>query len=454
MKFLLHSADVRGLHSSGILRAAMVFMGGNLVATVLMGVGAIVQARFVGPDAMGLFQAFITITGYLTFLHLGVFDGLQRELPLRLGRGDHAAAEDAAAASVCWILLACMLCSLAFVGLALWSAIDLNWWQCAGWISVACIVSSALYGGYLMTTYRTSAHFTRLSLINMSKGGVSALTLFALPWLGYYGLCLRAAITPVIHTLLLHWGRPLPVRPRFKLSEYWSVIRLGLPFGLIGYAGTRFWSSLESTFVLSALGMSSLGLFSIVFLAHQAMFNLVNHFMQVYLPRVTEEWGRTRNIACCVRMCIAPTFLAVTSTLLLVAFCWVTIGPFVKWVIPDYVDALPALEWACLIMPITALRLPRIVFLATGDIRGHGLSIGTGLAVFVIAALAVSTQGGGLVDIVFASLLGQLVQSLMYYVLLYIRLKDSAPSVAAVSICSSAEVWDSKKAAPQTASPD
>lgn len=415
--------------ASKTIRVVAIFAGGNLVGSALLGIGTIVQARFVGPEVMGIFQTFTMIMGYLAFLHMGVFDGLQRELPLRLGRGDQQGAERASAACLSWIVMASGACGVAFVALAVLAMVRGDWISVSGWGASIVVVASTLYGGYLMATYRTTHHFVQLSTINMVKGVVSTLALAPLPWLHFYGVCFRAAVGSLIHTVALHRERPLPVRPKFIWADFWAVIRVGLPFGLIGYVATGFWPSLEGSFVLGAAGRTGLGLFAIVFLARQTMSGLIASLTQVYQPRVTAEWGRNGQIARCIRMCVLPTVASTLVALPLVAVAWVCVAPAVRHLIPDYVDAIPAFQWACLVMLTTALRLPLNVALAMGDIAGFGLVIGAGLAVFSLAAVVAIVHGGGLVEIVNASNLGSLTQVLTTYAWLFFRLRRSTTSM-------------------------
>jgi hypothetical protein len=54
-------------------------------------VGGILVARFIGPEINGQFRLFTIPLMYLTFLHLGTFDGLHRQIPFFIGRqqSDH-----------------------------------------------------------------------------------------------------------------------------------------------------------------------------------------------------------------------------------------------------------------------------------------------------------------------------------------------------------------------------
>ncbi len=106
------------IRQSKTIHTIAVFATGNMVAMLLGVVGSLVQARYVVPEDMGVLRTFGIIMGYLTFLHLGVFDGLQREIPLQLGRGNQAKAERAASACLAWITFISLANSALFLALA------------------------------------------------------------------------------------------------------------------------------------------------------------------------------------------------------------------------------------------------------------------------------------------------------------------------------------------------
>ena len=144
------------------------FASANLLATIFSMFGAILQARYATPLELGMFKSYGLAVSYLTFLHLGTFDGLHRELPFYIGRGDRAKAVNMAAVVQGWILFVCSMCSLVFLALAAWSAIHLNWLSCAAWITQMLNIFSVLYVGYLSATYRTNHDFIHLSKANLA----------------------------------------------------------------------------------------------------------------------------------------------------------------------------------------------------------------------------------------------------------------------------------------------
>ncbi len=408
---------------SRTLRIISVFAGGNLLATVLTVFGSIIQARFVGPEEMGIFRTFSLVVGYLSFLHLGTIDGLQRQLPYLIGSGNRSRAERAASASLAWTLLASTVCAAAFLGLALWEALHCRWMGCCGWLAHAPVVLLSLYGMGLGTTYRTSGDFARLSVTNVGQATLGVLLLPVLPWLSYYGVCLRTSLVAAFHVVLLQRFRPLRMRLRLRFRDLWSVLKIGLPLSLVGYVATSFWLSVEGSIVLRYFGTEALGLFSVVVMFRFTTCQLVQNVNQFYMPKIAEQFGRSGRTADCLRLATKPMLLAGLATLPMIALGWLLVSPAVSLAIPKYVAAIPAMQWSLPMMLVLVFNLPLYVLNASGRCLEYGLSVAAGLLCFCVAA-AVAARGGGLVGIVLASTFGHVVQTVAAYALIHIRTRS------------------------------
>ena len=69
------------------LQSVAALCASSVTAAVLGSVGGLLAARFLGPEEIGLFRSYTIPLMYLTFLHLGTFDGLSRQIPYFVGKG-------------------------------------------------------------------------------------------------------------------------------------------------------------------------------------------------------------------------------------------------------------------------------------------------------------------------------------------------------------------------------
>ena len=86
-----------GEPTAGGSRRSVLFLagslaGGNLVAMGMRLAGGILLGRLVEPSTLGLFAGIGLVLGYASIAQMGVLNGVNRELPYHMGRGDIARA--------------------------------------------------------------------------------------------------------------------------------------------------------------------------------------------------------------------------------------------------------------------------------------------------------------------------------------------------------------------------
>ncbi len=394
-----------------------VFASGNMVAMLLGVVGSLLQARFIGPEEMGVFRTFGIVAGYLAFLHLGVFDGLQREIPLQLGRGNLAKAEQSASACLAWIMFVSLTCAAIFLGLALRAAYHGEWMRFWGWLSYVPVIVATFYGGYLNTTFRTGQQFIELSKTSVIQAIAGTLVLPLLPVMGYFGACLRTAVSSVTGMYFLHHWRPMRVRPHLDWTSFREVIRIGLPLSGIGYVYTSLWISLEGTLVLAWFGPEALGLYSVAVFIRTLIAQLVQNVSQVLTVKICERYGRFNSAGDALRRIVAPVVVMSLASLPLIAVGWVLMPWVVRVFIPRYVEATLLMQIFLVMMPVTMLKIPTAVLWVALKLVDCFNSVIIGFAAFVAAAYGFNRMGFGLPGVAVAFIIGQVVCLLAAWVL-------------------------------------
>lgn len=403
----LKSLSFSALRQSNTLCNVAVFAGGNMVAMVLGLIGSFIQARYVGPEDMGAFRTFSILAGYLTFLHLGVFDGLQREIPLQLGRGNAAKAEQAASACLSWITAVSLGSGVLFLSLALRAAFHHQWMYFWGWLAYMLGIIATFYGGYLGTTFRTGQQFIALSRISILQAVAGTLVLPLLPIMGYYGACLRAAVTSAANVFFLHRWRPMKVRLRLDWPRFWEVIRVGLPLSGIGYIYTSCWLSVEGTLVLTWFGVEALGLYSVAVLIRTLVGQLVQNVSQVLSVKICECYGHSSNARAALRRSVVPIMLMALASLPLIGIGWFLMPWAVRVFIPRYIEATFLMQLFLLMMPVTLLKIPTAILWIAVRLLDCFIGVAVGFAAFVLSAFGFHWMHGGLAGVAVAFVVGQ-----------------------------------------------
>jgi O-antigen/teichoic acid export membrane protein len=410
--------SLSALRQSKTVRTIAVFATGNMVAMLLGVVGSLVQARYVAPEDMGIFRTFGILIGYLTFLHLGVFDGLQREIPLQLGRENRPKAEQAASACLSWITVITVAGVVLFLAMAVKAACFHEWMQFWGWLAYLPMIVMTFYGGYLGTTFRTGHQFVTYSNANVIQAVVSTLVLPLLPFLGYYGACLRIAAGSLTNLLLLHRWRPMKVLPRLDWPNFWEIIRVGLPLAGTGYVATALWTSVEGSLMLEFFGLKVLGLYTAAVFVRTVVVLVAQNMNQVLTVKICEQYGRTNRFENCLRLIFKPLMLAVLASIPLIAVGWFVLPWAIGLLIPKYVEAISMSQLMLLTLPLIFVQIIRAIFRAAGRWIDCAISDGVGLPAFIGCFFLLYRMNFGPLSVVIGSILGLSASLLVSCVLL------------------------------------
>ena len=241
------------------------------------------------PLVMGQFNSIGQILGYLPFLQLGIFNGLNRELPYFVGKQEHQRVRDLAAAAQAWALLLGLASGAVLLAIGAWELAHGRVMWAAGWAANAVLAFLLFYSvNYLNMTFRTGHEFARLAVIGVVEMPVGLLLvglIVVLSWFGmtFYGICLRLAIAGTISAAMLHHWRPVRVAPRWDFFQLKHLLVIGFPIFLVGqlYA---WWVPLNNTVVWFCAGDLGLGLYAMVLTANTALEAIPQALGQVLYP--------------------------------------------------------------------------------------------------------------------------------------------------------------------------
>lgn len=364
--------------------------GGNLLAMAMRLGGGILLGRLVAPSTLGLFAGIGLVLGYATTAQLGILNGVNRELPYHLGRGDTARAHSLAAAGQAWALAVGGLVSAGLLIVAAWQLLQGDLQQAAGWATNAVLAMFSFYGinGYLSITFRTTSEFIRLARVNVVEALTNFGALILVAAFGFYGLCLRAILAGAASTALLFRWRPVRVRPRWSWSALRHLFIIGAPIYGVGQVHGLWMSVVNSTLVLNFTGTHGLGLYAMVAVEIAALEVVPAALAQVLYPRMAQEYGAGRDTRHLVRISIKPMLATAAGLAVVAAVGWFAVEPAVRVVIPQYVEAVPAMQWALLLSVVSSFQPVVGVFNVVRRQDMYLAAVIAGIVAYAVALLA------------------------------------------------------------------
>jgi len=378
-----------------------------------------VVGRLVAPATLGLFHGIGLVLGYVPVLELGILNGLNRELPYAMGKGDREQAKQLAAAGQAWALLVGGAVCVALWGVAGWELVRGEAWRAASWFTNGLLAVLLFYSQlYMETTYRTAHDFARLALVRVLQSLAALALLVLVGVLNFYGLCLRAVLTAAVGGLLLYWWRPFRVGPRWHCGHLKQLLRVGAPILAVGQI-YMWWPVVDRTLVLGLAGTEAMGLYAVALMAVGAVGVLPAAMSQIMYPRLAQQFGVQESLAALLRLSWKPMLVTAALLIPLVIAGWFLAPPLVRWLIPAYVEATPAMQWALPSALVACFDPLQKVF---NVIRRQGLRLVAlllGIAAYGASLLLLVEGGVYLAAFPQAMLVGRLVHTVLSLFLLW-----------------------------------
>ncbi len=412
---LIPEPDNRTKASPSMRRVVGSFAASNFVTTILRLIGGVLTSRFVDPIIMGQYNAIGLIQGYAPFLQIGIGNGLTRDLPYYIGRGEMDHAHRLVAAAQWWTLRVSTLIGLvmACVGFyhLLMGQVDLAF----GWWSYIVIVLFAIFGQqFLRSLFRTGGEFITLGTINLIDG-VLALVLIFFVWLSaWWGMCLRGMAVAAIGLLLLWRWRPIRVASQYDFRCLVDLAKTGIPIFAVGQL-LAWWNTLNATLVLHHGDKTMLGLYALSNMAGPTVFLLPQALNSVIYPKMSSAFGKASSIRKLVKMTLKPMAVTIATCLVTVVLGWFAMPPIVRILLPKYIEGIEAAQWSLAAAGILAFSTVNNVFIVTKHQGRYALAIITGMIAYYGVLQALLLDGLDLSDFSIALLLGRSIFLLISY---------------------------------------
>lgn len=342
-------AWARGLTETGFRKLAIkpqtgteaiLFTGGNVLYQGARFLAYLLAAKLLGPTLYGLWNGLLLLlTNGIYYGHLGVLNAMSREIPLRHGRGDHNGVQPIVDSSFSTALLSSSL--LAVVCLAASFAAE-DPANALGLRLLAPLLVLEQLQFFYELVLRSHGLFRAVAIQQVLRAGLLLGVVLGLTWLaGFSGFLWGHVVVFLAVVAFLTWSSPVRPRLRFDRCQMMALARIGFPIMLTGFAYGML-TSLDRLMVLSFLGKTQLGYYSLAFMAYGTMMLIPRSVFLMVYPRMAREYGRTgdpRALKSLVYRPIGLLLVIMVPTLAAIYF----FGPwFIGRFLPQYVPGIPA----------------------------------------------------------------------------------------------------------------
>jgi O-antigen/teichoic acid export membrane protein len=379
----------------------LIFTCANVFGLLLTTISSLWMANIAGPRLMGVYNALQLLVSYSPILTLGILNGLNRELPYMIGKGEDESAYRMASTAH----FSCMVDSYAIgIVLAICGLIELfrgiyEWG--IGLICFAFLVPIALIRTFVEVTYRTGQDFVWLSWVKMFSSIIALVTVPILYFYLWEGVLLRAIIIALFGLYLLWIKRKLITFPKWDHEATVSLVKVGLPIFIVGYLYTAV-LSLDRVIIGAQLGVAALGMYTPAILILQGMAVVPMSVMQVMYPRLAELYGKTGTANSILPLLFKPLPILFLAQLPFVILGWVLVPDIIHKYMPRYVDGIDAAKWAVVAGFVLSLSCPGLSFNILRKQTVYGIIIVLSGCVLLLIATLLIKAGLGLKGVAIA----------------------------------------------------
>ena len=334
------------LHSNGNqnntrLLLYMVIMGWAVIFGLLRNV---VFGKILGPESMGYYTIALTVGSYGAFLHLGLLNGLNRELPVLLGQNrEPESLSLVGGVSLLLFLFQVLGLIILVVAIYLFSLNDVEY-------------KYALYGGGLVGFSNT---FGQLILLRLRANqfviafaivqllvsfGSMVIGLYLINILGYPGGFLAIIFTNVASYIICS---KFVLRPanyiKLSIHSFKYLLKIGFPLMISGLL-VNLVIGLDKLFLIKYVTPYDLGIYQIGLLP-LTFGILLNSILGQYIsPRLLFHFGRGDTLFSVFRKSIVVSVYVIIIMLLCYPIIPIISKTIMNTWLTDYVDSIPLIK--------------------------------------------------------------------------------------------------------------
>ena len=346
-------------------KTPLLYVNATMFSYAITMLTSFVTYRYITPEYLGIWATFTTFSTLATFLRLGIVNGMNRELPYYLGKGDKQAAYSYAETTLSYTLFTVIILILTgIVALSTWNFAQYGI-LCSSYRNAAIVffLSIAIepYKAYVSGTFRTNNSFDQLSKIQIICAIVRIPTLGFVIWLGYNGFLIREAILFVLEGLLLHFKRPLPeIKPIFNWNVFKKLFQIGFNIFLVSYLSS-FVDTFPRLFLIHEGTTTELGLFSPVLMLISIVYLIPGTLSNYLYPKFSFAYGNGVDKLYFWKRTI---FLVLISTGIGILFSIVMyfIIDYIIPFFPKYIESVPYIKMMCVGLAFVGYKVCSVNF--------------------------------------------------------------------------------------------
>ncbi len=323
-----------------VIRDTVRYAASVVLAQCALFVGGFAIARFLGPTHYGLWNGLQLILLYASYSQLGIVNALNRELPLRRGKGELAQAERVRSTTLGAVLVTALIAGGAILAYSTIATSRHSPLVILGLRFVGLLVVLQQIYTYFEICFRTNHEFGVISKLRFSRTvldiSLAVLLTYAFDLVGRLWAATLTFIVILAYILRQH---PVPFRPAFDPKEAAKLIAIGFPIMLVGLVSGLF-QSIDRVLILAFLNPTHLGYYAIGLTAASVLGIIPGVIGEILYPRFAERYGETNSPSQLKEYVLTPTYLLAHLLPVFLGTLYLLIPYAILMALPKYAPAI------------------------------------------------------------------------------------------------------------------
>lgn len=336
-----------------IIKDTVIFAGANTISFVISALGGFLVAKILEPEGYGGFSAYKLFISYLINLHMGIFQGLQREIPFYR----ELQKEDKLKSLLNTTFSFTFLISLLSIIILLLSSITSSEFFRKSFFITLPLIPFYFLKEFYRFAMKGLEKFKELSFLNIFDSiNFIVFVIFFSIYFKAEGAVLGFGISHFILFFFAYFfTRIIFFNFKIKFEDLKSLFQVGFPIFFIGVLNI-FLFSIDRVFILGIYGRREFGIYAMAMNFLNLIFQVPIAVATIFLPFLTRKKAKEGSLSEFIikRDYIIYIYLILVSLLIIIFYPMAFF--VIKRFLHKYYTALPLLKFLLLFIPFPTLN--------------------------------------------------------------------------------------------------
>lgn len=312
-----------------------IYLISSILYPIIGMINTIIASRYIDPSEMGVVNKYLLISTYTSFLQLGVYNGLNRNIAYYKAKGDMQLVQSMVDTSFLVGKIISLINVILSLSLFIYTLINLNI-ICKLSTFLLCVVASttSLINHYDVT-FRSSSEFAKLGKIKIKESILSVLFIWTPIFFSYIGYIISYSVKQVYAFILRMKGSPFENRNTYTWKSYKLLLITGFPMLIDGYLWTVF-SVSDQTYIALNMSSEDMGLYNIARQCTMAIMIIPSAINTLLYPKAAALYGKYNDKKVLEKFWYKSVALYIAVMLPIAIIGYYSIPFFIEYLVPKY----------------------------------------------------------------------------------------------------------------------